>query len=38
VTWGASQVQLGDPVQALAWQLAAGQRDFYELRESCGNE
>lgn len=36
LTWSASQVQLGDPVQALAWRLAAGQRDFSSRRESCG--
>jgi hypothetical protein len=37
VDWTAAQVQLGDPVQALAWLFAAGQRDAYRLRESCGN-
>jgi hypothetical protein len=38
VTWSAAQVQLGDPVQSLAWRFAAGHRDFYALRESCGAE
>jgi hypothetical protein len=35
-SWSGSQVQLGDPVQSLAWRFAAGQLDAYAIRESCG--
>jgi hypothetical protein len=36
VTWNGAQVLLGDPVQALAWRFAAGQRDRFNRLVSCG--
>ena len=38
VSEAVAQVQLGHPLQALAWRFAAGSRDDYDRLESCGVE
>jgi len=38
VSESVAQVQLGHPLQVLAWRFAAGSRDDYDRLESCGVE